>query len=79
MDEELADAAHKIFAKQGLKFKLGARVTGAKARGEECTLEVEGEPPWKCDRVLVSVGRKPNTVGLAPGGCGGRVGTTAAG
>ena len=64
MDAELADAAHKIFAKQGLEFNLGARVTRAKARGEECTLEVEGEPPWKCDRVLVSVGRKPNTVGL---------------
>ena len=64
MDKELADAAHKIFAKQGLEFDLGSRVTAAKASGEECTVEVEGAPPWKCDRVLVSVGRKPNTVGL---------------
>lgn len=64
MDKELADAAHKILAKQGLAFKLGARVHGANARGEECAVEVEGAPPWKCDRVLVSVGRKPNTVGL---------------
>ncbi len=64
MDKELADAAHKILAKQGLEFDLGARVTAAKASGEECTVEVEGASPWKCDRVLVSVGRKPNTVGL---------------
>ena len=64
MDKELADAAHKTLARQGLVFKLGARVNGANARDDECTVEVEGAPPWKCDRVLVSVGRKPNTVGL---------------
>lgn len=64
MDKELADAAHKTLARQGLVFKLGARVNGANARDDECTVEVEGTPPWKCDRVLVSVGRKPNTVGL---------------
>ena len=64
MDKELAEAAHKIFAKQGFDFRLGARVTGAKAEGDECAVEVEGAPPWKCDRVLVSVGRKPNTAGL---------------
>ena len=64
MDKELADAAHKTLARQGLVFQLGARVNGANARDDECTVEVEGAPPWKCDRVLVSVGRKPNTVGL---------------
>ena len=65
MDKELAEAAHKVFAKQGFEFKLGARVTGAKTAGDDCTVEVEGAPPWKCDRVLVSVGRKPNTAGLS--------------
>ncbi len=64
MDAELAESAHKIFAKQGFEFKLGAKVTGAGMEGGKCRIEVEGAAPLECDRVLVSVGRKPNTESL---------------
>ena len=64
MDLELAKAAQRIFEKQGLKFQLGAKVTGAKGLKTKAKVEVEGQDPIDCDRVLVAVGRKPNTAGL---------------
>ncbi len=65
MDAEVAKEAQKILAKQGLEFQLGAKVTAAKLKGKtKCVVEVEGSDPIECDRVLVAVGRKPNTEGL---------------
>ncbi len=64
MDLEVAKAAQKLFEKQGLEFRLGAKVTGVKALKTKAKVEVEGQDPIDCDRVLVAVGRKPNTVGL---------------
>ena len=64
MDAELAGLAHKAFVRQGLTFRLGARVTGARVEGKGCRVEVEGQEPLLCDRVLVAVGRKPATGGL---------------
>jgi dihydrolipoamide dehydrogenase len=64
MDADLAKAAHKLFEKQGIELRLGVRVTGAKAKGKKCTVEIDGADPVKCDRVLVAVGRVPNTDGL---------------
>ncbi|MBI1357043.1 MAG: dihydrolipoyl dehydrogenase [Acidobacteria bacterium] len=61
MDSEVAKEAQKLLTKQGLKFQLGAKVTGARAEGDKCVVTVEGSDPIECDRVLVSVGRKPNT------------------
>jgi dihydrolipoamide dehydrogenase len=64
MDAEIAGEAHKIFKKQGLQFRLGARVTSARPKGKGCVVEAEGLEPIECDRVLLAVGRKPNTDGL---------------
>lgn len=64
MDAETAGIALKIFKKQGLTFHLGARVTGAEAKGDGCRVEVEGMEPILADRVLVAVGRKPYTESL---------------
>ena len=64
MDNEVAKAAQKIFEKQGLEFHLGAKVTGVKALKTKAKVEIEGQDPIDCDRVLVAVGRKPNTEGL---------------
>ena len=64
MDSDLAAEAQKLFEKQGLEFRLGAKVTGAKVKKGVCIVECEGAEPIECDRVLVSVGRKPNTDGL---------------
>jgi dihydrolipoamide dehydrogenase len=64
MDAEIAKEAQKILAKQGLSFLLGAKVTGARVSDERVEVEVEGKDPIACDRVLVAVGRVPNTDGL---------------
>jgi dihydrolipoamide dehydrogenase len=61
LDTELAADAKKLFEKQGLEFKLGARVTRARRKGEACVVEYEGGEPITCDRVLLAVGRVPNT------------------
>ncbi len=64
MDAELARDAQRIFEKQGFAFTLGAKVTGATVKGKTCTVTVDGADPITCDRVLVAVGRVPNTEGL---------------
>lgn len=61
MDGEIAGTAQKILAKQGIEFRLGARVTGARFDGKQCTVEIAEADPVQCERVLVAVGRKPNT------------------
>lgn len=65
IDLEVANAAQKAFTKQGFEFKLGVRVTGARAEADgQCTVEAEGLAPLRADRVLVCVGRKPYTEDL---------------
>lgn len=68
VDEQMAKEAKKAFDKQGLKIELGVKVgeikTGKKgvnvaytnAKGEAVALDV--------DKLIVSIGRVPNTVGL---------------
>jgi len=64
LDAEIAAEAKKIFEKQGLEFRLKCKVTAARTEGGQCRVEVEGQDPIVCDRVLVAVGRVPNTEGL---------------
>jgi dihydrolipoamide dehydrogenase len=64
MDAEIAAEAHKLFVKQGLEFRLACKVTGARVKDGQCVVESEGQEPLTCDRVLVAVGRVPNTDGL---------------
>jgi dihydrolipoamide dehydrogenase len=63
-DAEISAAAEKIFSEQGLEIRTGVRVTGARLEGAQCVVEYEGGEPVTADRVLVAVGRKPNTDGL---------------
>nr|WP_297353427.1 dihydrolipoyl dehydrogenase [uncultured Caldimonas sp.] len=70
VDEQIAKEAHKVFTKQGLKIQLGVKIGEVKngkkgvsvsytdAKGEAQTLEV--------DKLIVSIGRVPNTIGLNP-------------
>jgi len=74
VDEQIAKEAKKAFDKQGLKIELGVQVGDIKlakkgkhtevhvayknAKGESIALEV--------DKLIVSIGRVPNTVGLNP-------------
>lgn len=64
MDNEIAAEAQKLFAKQGLRFRLGARVTGARVEDGRCIVAIDGAEPLVGGRVLVAVGRKPHTAGL---------------
>jgi dihydrolipoamide dehydrogenase len=68
VDQQIAKEAHKAFVKQGLKIELGVKVGDIKvgkkgvsvawtnAKGEAQTLDV--------DKLIVSIGRVPNTTGL---------------
>jgi len=68
VDQQIAKEAHKAFVKQGLKIELGVAVGAIKvakkgvsvawtnAKGEAQTLDV--------DKLIISIGRVPNTVGL---------------
>ncbi len=63
-DLEIAREAQKLFKRQGIKFVLKARVTGARKTKSGAVVEIEGQDPIAADRVLVAVGRKPYTEGL---------------
>lgn len=69
MDGEVRKEAKKIFAKQGLEFKLSSKVTGAKSSAKGVELSVEpaaggDAEKIKADVVLMAIGRKPYTEGL---------------
>jgi dihydrolipoamide dehydrogenase len=69
MDEETAKTFQRSLTKQGMKFQLGAKVTGTKASksGVELTIEpVAGgdATTLKADYVLLAIGRRPYTEGL---------------
>src|SRR5690606_14669745 len=64
MDGRIAKEAQRVLAKQGLEFRLGVKVTGVSKQGERRAVEVEGGEAVACDRVLVAVGRVPNTDAL---------------
>ncbi len=69
MDGEVAKQAQRLLTRQGLKFKLGTKVTGAEKGKGGVTLTLEpaagGEAATiSADAVLVAVGRRPFTDGL---------------
>lgn len=64
MDAELAAEARKVFEKQGIEFRLKTKVTGAKVLNGRCTVRLNDDAVMDCDRVLLAVGRRPNTEGL---------------
>jgi len=69
MDEETAKTFQRSLTKQGFKFQLGQKVTGAKASasGVEITMEpVKGgeAQTLAANYVLVAIGRRPYTEGL---------------
>ena len=70
MDGEVRKESNKIFKKQGFDLRLSTKVTGAKVNGSAVTLTVEPAAGGtaetiEADVVLVSIGRRPNTEGLA--------------
>jgi dihydrolipoamide dehydrogenase len=68
-DTEVANAFQKILTKQGFKFKLASKVTGATAGDKQVQLTVEpvaggDAETLQADYVLVAIGRRPFTQGL---------------
>ena len=63
MDRELSAQLQAEYAKRGVKFYLGHKVTGV--HGTEVSVEKEGESfTLHGDKVLLSVGRRPVTKGF---------------
>jgi dihydrolipoamide dehydrogenase len=69
MDGEVSKQMLRILQKQGMKFKLSTKVTGAKTAKSGVTLTLEpaaggAAETLETDIVLVAVGRRPYTDGL---------------
>jgi len=67
MDQQIAKESGKIFKKQGLDIRLGARVTKADVkdgRVEVSYSTADGEHTELFDKLIVAVGRKPLTEDL---------------
>ena len=69
MDMEVGAAFQKILTRQGMEFKLGMKVTGAKKDAKGVTLTLESaqggaKEELKGDIVLLSIGRRPYIEGL---------------
>jgi dihydrolipoamide dehydrogenase len=67
-DEQIAREAAKIFAKQGLAIELGSKVNkisqSRKGILVQYTSSDSSSKTLECDRLIVSIGRLPNTDGL---------------
>ncbi|MFA7441553.1 MAG: dihydrolipoyl dehydrogenase [Sphingomonadaceae bacterium] len=70
MDGEVRKEANKLFRKQGFEIRTGAKVTGVETSGAGAVVTVEpaaggAAEQIQADVVLVAIGRRPNTDGLA--------------
>ena len=69
MDREVSNEFKKILTKQGIKFKLNNKVTAATNIKNKVIVDYTNNTTAvrekvECDKVLISVGRKPYTDGL---------------
>jgi dihydrolipoamide dehydrogenase len=67
MDGQVARKLQRVLKRQGFKFHMKSKVTRAKALAKNIKVELETKGEKEsitCDRLLVSVGRRPLTEGL---------------
>lgn len=67
-DTSIARDAQRQFKAQGLNIKLGCRVTGTKKSGKKVSVsysDKNGSHGIEVDRLIVAVGRRPNTRDIA--------------
>jgi dihydrolipoamide dehydrogenase len=69
-DGEIRKESAKIFKKQGFEIRTSTKVTGVSVKGKKATVTIEpaaggASETIAADVVLVSIGRRPNTDGLA--------------
>jgi dihydrolipoamide dehydrogenase len=72
MDGEVAKAFERLLVRQGMKFRLGTKVTGARKGTDGVTLSIEpakggATEELKADIVLLSIGRRAYTEGIGAG------------
>jgi dihydrolipoamide dehydrogenase len=69
MDGDISKEMKRVLSKQGMKFELSTKVTGATVKGKIVTVTAENKKgekvEYKGDYCLVAVGRSPYTEGLA--------------
>jgi dihydrolipoyl dehydrogenase len=74
VDKQIAKEAKKILTKkQGMDIRLGARVTGSDVKKGQVTVtysDKDGEKHETFDKVIVAVGRRPQSENLLAGDCG---------
>jgi len=67
-DEQIAKEAHKAFTRQGLKIEMGVKISDVKVAKKGVTVRYAdaagAEQALACDKLIVSIGRVPNTTGL---------------
>jgi dihydrolipoamide dehydrogenase len=67
-DEQLAKEAAKIFAKQGLAIELGINISKVEKSKKSVVVQYNAADSstktLECERLVVSIGRIPNTTGL---------------
>ena len=66
-DRAVAKEVQRLFKRQGLEVRTGAKVTGSKVLKKGVTLnydDAKGSQSIEVDKVVVAVGRKANTEGL---------------
>jgi dihydrolipoamide dehydrogenase len=68
MDKEISSEFMKILKKQGIHFHMQHKVEKIKKNSMGATVSTKdkdgNQKDFECDKVLISVGRKPNTNGL---------------
>jgi dihydrolipoamide dehydrogenase len=78
MDADIVKEAERVFRKQGLELRTGAKVAGARREGDTFFVDVEKDgatETLEADYVLVSVGRRPSLGGIDAAGLGLALGT----
>ena len=70
VDEQIAKEAQKLLTKQGLTVNLGVKIGAVTAGKKEVTVEYQdaagAAQKAVFDKLIVSIGRVPNTIGLNP-------------
>jgi dihydrolipoamide dehydrogenase len=68
VDQQIAKEAHKLFTKQGLAINLGVKIGAITTTDSGVTVEYVDDKgtaqKGEFDRLIVSIGRVPNTIGL---------------
>ncbi|MEZ4484316.1 MAG: dihydrolipoyl dehydrogenase [Syntrophotaleaceae bacterium] len=66
-DKDITKALQRSLKKQGMSFNMDTSVVGIDVAGGKATVKLSKKDKIKevvCDKVLMSIGRKPNTAGI---------------